>query len=90
MLDTLATFAALSMAGTVILSLLPDGGLKRSAGLAIGLLMILCWAEGISGMLDIPFTAKAPAEILIPTSVNIEGAATEATMMLAHQWEALP
>ena len=34
----LATFAAFSMAGTVLLSLLPEGGIKRTAAMAVGLL----------------------------------------------------
>ena len=43
MMELLTTFAAFSMAGTVLLSLLPEGGIKRTAGLAVGLLTLMCW-----------------------------------------------
>ena len=90
MLDILSTFAALSMAGTVLLSLLPDGGLKRTAGLAVGLLTIMCWAEGISRLLRIPFPSNAPGDVLIPTSWNVDAAIVQANVLLTHQWEAMP
>ncbi len=90
MLDTLATFAALSMAGTVILSLLPEGGIKRTAGLAVGLLTLMCWAEGIAVLLGIPLSAPESAAVLVPTAISIEDAAAEASAALEAMWEVLP
>ena len=90
MLDLLATFAALSMAGTVLLSLLPNGSIKRTASLAVGLLSILCWAEGIAGLLGISFSTQPPDAVLVHTSWNMDTAITQTNTMIADQWEVLP
>lgn len=90
MLELLTTFAALSMAGTVVLSLLPEGGIKRTAGMAVGLLTLMCWAEGISALLGIDLSAEAPATVLAPTSLSMEDVAQEASAALAGQWEDAP
>lgn len=90
MLDTLMTFAALSMAGTAMMSFLPESGLKRTTGLVIGLLTIMCWTEGIAGLLGISITAAFPESILVPTAYNVETAVLQATEMLEYQWGASP
>lgn len=87
MMHLLTTFAALSMAGTVLLSLLPDGGMKRTAGLAVGLLTILCWAEGIAQLLEIDLEADIPTAVLSPTAVTLDETAIDA---LAALQEAAP
>ena len=78
----LTTFAALSMAGTVLLSLLPEGGMKRTASLAVGLLTLLCWAEGVAGLLEIDLAADLPATVLTATAVTLEDASTGAVAAL--------
>ena len=88
MLKMLTTFAALSMAGTVILSLLPEGGLKSTAGMAVGLLSLLCWAEGISELLGFDLAVSLPSTILAPTSVSMQQAEAEAAAALSALWEA--
>lgn len=90
MMQMLVTFAALSMAGTVVLSLLPEGGLKRTAGMAVGLLSLMCWAEGIASLLGIELSMDAPASILTPTAVSIESAENTAASSLARLWEVTP
>ena len=87
MMHLLTTFAALSMAGTVLLSLLPEGGMKRTAGLAVGLLAILCWAEGIAGLLEIDLRADFPPTVLSSTAVTLDGASLDALTALQ---EAVP
>ena len=82
MMHTLATFAALSMAGTVILSLLPEGGLKRTAGMAIGLLTLMCWAEGVGALLGIDLAPDKPDTALAPTAYAMETAAAQALSAL--------
>ncbi len=82
MMQLLTTFAALSMAGTVLLSLLPEGGIKRTAGLAVGLLTILCWAEGIARLLEIDLAADFPASALSSTAVTLDTAAANALVAL--------
>lgn len=90
MMHLLGTFAALSMAGTVILSLLPEGGIKRTAGMAVGLLTLLCWAEGISALLGIEFYTSAPESAFAPTAVSVQDASIEAAAILSARWEAQP
>lgn len=86
----LMTFAALAMAGTVILSLLPEGGIKRTAGMAVGLLTLMCWAEGIAALLGIDLSAETPATALVPTAVSVQAAEAEASAVLADLWEDAP
>ena len=89
-MQLLVTFAALSMAGTVVLSLLPEGGLKRTAGMAVGLLSLMCWAEGIAELLGIELSANLPATLLTPTSVSVEDAQEAAATTVASLWEVVP
>lgn len=90
MLKALSTFAALSMAGTVILSLLPEGGVKRTAGMVVSLLTLLCWAEGIASLLGFSISLTPPQTALAPTAVSVEQAYGEASAALAERWEASP
>ena len=90
MMQLLSGFAALSMAGTVMLSLLPEGSLKRTAGMVIGLLTIMCWAESISACLGLELPALGTGQALLPTSIHIENAMEEACTILAAQWEVSP
>lgn len=90
MMRTLATFAALSMAGTVILSLLPEGGLKRTAGMAVGLLTLMCWAEGVASLLGLKLPDVTAESVLVPTVITVEEAAQEASAVLSAQWEDTP
>lgn len=90
MLRALTSFAALSMAGTVILSLLPEGGTRRTASLVISLMTLLCWAEGIAGLIGLPFPDFADTNALMPTSFSMEHAADETTAKLSERWNASP
>ncbi len=90
MMQLLGTFAALSMAGTVILSLLPEGGIKRTAGMAVGLLTLLCWAEGVATLLGLEFSVDMPESSLVPTAITVQDAALEASAALSARWEATP
>ena len=86
MLNLLSTFAALSLAGTVLLSLLPEGGLKRTAGMAVGLLTLLCWAEGVAALLGFAWTVDTPSSALAPTAVSVAEASTAAAASLSGLW----
>lgn len=90
MLQALSTFAALSMAGTVILSLLPEGGIKRTATLVLSLLTLLCWAEGIASLLGLSFPVQDAASALAPTAFSVESAADAAAAALSERWDAAP
>ena len=90
MTQLLGRFAALSMIGTVLLSLLPPGGMKRTAAFAVGLLTLMCWAEGIAELLNIQLTVSAPATVLTSTDINVEQTANAAADILLTRLEAAP
>jgi len=82
MMHLLTHFAAFSMAGTVLLSLLPEGGMKRTAGMAVGILTLLCWAEGIRQLLNIKLTADFPASVFTATTCSLQDASLHALTVL--------
>ena len=86
----LTSFAAFSMAGTVILSLLPEGGIKRTAGMVVGLLTLTCWVKGIAALLGLSLPEVASESALTPTAVSLSAAVQEASASLADQWEGGP
>ena len=90
MTQLLGRFAALSMVGTVLLSLLPSGGMKRTAAFAVGLLTLVCWAEGVTALLNINLNVQPPASALTSTAVSIEQTAAAAADTLCARWEATP
>ncbi len=90
MTQLLGRFAALSMIGTVLLSLLPSGGMKRTAAFAVGLLTLVCWAEGIAALLNIRLEVQPPSSVLSTTAVSVEKAATAAADALSSHWEGIP
>lgn len=90
MLKMLSSFAALSLCGTVILTILPEGGIKRTAGMAIGLLTLMCWIQGVSALFRLDTAVSLPSTILAPTSRSLPDAAAEASAFLSSQWEITP
>lgn len=90
MMPLLIAFSALSMAGTVVLSLLKDGGMKRTAALAIGLLTLMCWAEGIAALLGIELELDAPDTLLTPTAYSVRDAEIQAASTLSARLEESP
>lgn len=90
MTQLLGRFAAFSMIGTVMLSLLPSGGMKRTAAFAIGLLTLVCWAEGLAELLNIHLVVQPPASVLTSTAVSIEQTAATAADTLFTRWEDTP
>ena len=86
----LGRFAALSMVGTVLLSLLPAGGMKRTAAFAVGIFTLMCWAESIAALLGIQLDFPQPNTVLASTPVSIDQAAGAAIDMLQARWEGAP
>lgn len=79
MLKSLYAFAALSMAGTILLALLPRGSLRRTASMVVGLLALLCWAESFLGLLKWADVPSAPISVLTPTDISITTPAAKET-----------
>lgn len=66
-MDWLHPFITLTLCCGIALSLLPEGGLRRTAALVLGLLMTLCWADGIGMLLHWPQLPQSPATALTQT-----------------------
>ena len=56
--------------------------MKRTAGMAIGILILLCWAEGIGALLNIKLTADFPASVLTSTTISLQDASSNALAAL--------
>lgn len=82
MFQLLKTFAALSMAGSVVLSLLPQGVMRRTAAMVIGLLTMLCWFEGLMDVLHLPDAAETPETVLTASGIDLEEAARQTAALL--------
>ena len=83
----LGRFAALSMIGTLLLSVLPAGGMKRTAAFAVGLLTLMCWAESIAALLGTQLTHSFPDTVLMTTAVSVEQASADAAASLCSRLE---
>lgn len=93
MLELLKQFAVMTVAAGMMLSLLPEGGVRRTASMAAGLMMLLFWAEGVGKLLEsagsllIPGTPETP---LASTGSGVEQAAASAAQTLHSLWEGTP
>ena len=77
----LRTFAALALLSGALLMLLPEGALRRTAALVMGLLLTLCWAEGIAALIRLPEGGALPETVLSVTGTSVQDAADS----LAHR-----
>ncbi len=90
MLTLLKAFAALSMVCGVMLSLLPAGSLRRTAALVAGLLLMLCWADGLRALLHLPQASPPPDTVLTSAAVPLPQAEAAAQTFLLSQEDATP
>ena len=81
----LRPFATMALISGALLMLLPEGSLRKTAALVMGLLLTLCWAEGLMGLLRLPETGLAPDTALSATGVTIQSAAEDAAIDLAER-----
>ena len=51
MFDLLNQFAALTLVSGLMLTLLPDGTLRRTASMVVGLLSLMLWVGGLRSLL---------------------------------------
>ena len=76
----LKTFATLALISGALLVLLPEGSLRRTAALVMGLLLTLCWAEGLIGLISLislPQDGVLPDTALAPTGTTVRQIADE-------------
>lgn len=89
-MELLTRFAAVSLASGVILTLLPEGTIRRTARLVIGLMLLMLWAEGLQSLLTLPSSASVPTSVLSPSSTSLEQQAAQAAAQLAAHTEGSP
>lgn len=89
-MELLKRFAILTLAAGMILSMLPEGSLRRTASMAAGLMMLLFWADGISAILNSVMVLSVPEAPLTPltsTGSDVTQAAATAAQRLQHLLE---
>lgn len=68
----LKTFATLALISGALLALLPEGSLRRTAALVMGLLLTLCWAQGLMALFHLPESGGLPDTALSPTGITLQ------------------
>lgn len=89
-MNLLKSFAALTLVTSLLLALLPEGSLRRTAAMVAGLLLLLTWSEGLRGLLHLPEDSSAPAAVLTPTGTTVGDLAVAAQATVSSAWEVLP
>ena len=72
MIPLLKTFATLALIASALLVLLPEGSLRRTAALVMGLMLTLCWARGLMVLLHLPDGGDMPDSALSPTGMTVQ------------------
>ena len=81
----LKTFATLALISGALLMLLPEGSLRKTAALVMGLLLTLCWAQGLLDLLRLPQGELLPDTVLSGTGISAQAAAEEAASSLVQR-----
>lgn len=63
-MELIREYAALAMVCGAAMLLLPQSGLRRTASLAMGLVIALFWLSGLREMFQLPAVPVAPASLL--------------------------
>lgn len=85
MMRLLSGFAALSLISGILIPIIPEGAMRRTASMAVGLMMLMYWSEGLSSLADnIDFSIpEAPASILAVTGIDLSG--NEAALIIGQE-----
>lgn len=91
MLHMLQSFATLSLLSGIMLTLLPEGSLRRTASMAVGLLMLTLWADGLTSLFTGWFAeSPLPQTALTSTGTSLADAAEAAQDTILSIWEVEP
>ena len=72
MMEMLSGFAALCLLSGALTELLPDGSIRRTAKMCIGMLMLLYWTQGLPALLErLPAPLSAPPSALSSTGISV-------------------
>lgn len=82
-MELIRSFAALALACGAALLLLPEGSLRRTASLALGLMLALCWLQGLMDWFHLGVTVEAPATVLAP-SAAVPDASAALSALASH------
>ena len=78
MFELLTGFAALSVLAGMLTALLPEGSLRRTACMVVGLLMLMYWYDGLQTLTGLfPGFSGAPSPILAPTGISLPDPSAE-------------
>lgn len=68
----LGGFAALCMLSGALTELLPEGTIRRTAKMCIGMLMLLYWTQGLPALLErLPASLSSPPSALTSTGIDV-------------------
>lgn len=90
MMELLNRFAAFSLASGVLLTLLPEGTLHKTARMVVGLMILMLWAQGLHDLIRLPQESAAPSTILTTSSMSLEECVEEAAAQYSHTTEDTP
>lgn len=82
MIELLRTFSALALISGAVLTLLPEGSMRKTAAMALGLMITLCWAQGLFALLDLPDISPSMLSALSPTELSLADAEALAQVSL--------
>lgn len=72
MMQMLGGFAALCMLSGALTELLPEGTIRRTAKMCIGMLMLLYWTQGLPALLErLPASLSSPPSALTSTGIDV-------------------
>lgn len=69
-MEWLHPFIALTLCCGVLLTLLPEGGLRRTAALVVGLMLTLCWADSLATLFHWPQPESIATGLLTETGYH--------------------
>lgn len=69
-MEWLHPFITLTLCCGLVLSLLPEGSLRRTAALVLGLMVTLCWADSLAALFHWPALPEAPSTVLVQSGYD--------------------
>lgn len=84
MMDLLRTFSTLTLMAGAVLTLLPEGSLRKTAILVLGLMITMCWTEGLFALLPSADGQFPTGSLLAPTAITLSGIQAQSADFLAR------